>query len=369
LSNKQIFSATEIDSFLLCRKKWAFSYLDNLDPAPSKATELGSAVHKVLENYLRTNSITYDTTEGRIASTGLKFLPENLDPAHIERHIFFSIEAHIFHGFIDFFHHLGSQIWLIGDHKTCSSFSSALKPEELKTNTQANIYAQWAFRERNADTVKLKWIYYRTKSTPEARLVEASLTKDEALENFQPILQAANDIKKLLDEKALAKDQPKNLSACFKYGRCPYYAACKYDSKEIPTDQNNQLEASATRENSKYTHTESFSINKSNIKQEAFHLFIDCAPTKTGGDYQQTIELSELLKPILTKINTEKELKHYRLAGYGQHVGLIANYLTEHLKINPYDNRTAVLSSLRTPEGCDTLQTLTAAAGKVVRGF
>ncbi len=369
MSNKQIFSATEIDSFLLCRKKWAFRYLDNLDPAPSKAAELGSAVHKVLENYLRTNSITYNTTEGRIASTGLKFLPQNLDQSHIERHIFFSIEAHIFHGFIDYFHHLGSQIWLIGDHKTCSNFSSALKPDELKSNTQANIYAQWAFRERNADTVQLKWIYYRTKSTPEARLVEASLTKDEALENFQPILQAANDIKKLLEEKALAKDQPKNLSACFKYGRCPYYAACKHGSTEAQDNQSKLIVKKAAHEDGDNAHIPAPPLRESNTKQEAFHLFIDCAPTKTGGDYQQTIELSELLKPILTKINTEKELKHYRLAGYGQHVGLIANYLTEHLKINPYDNRTAVLSSLRTPEGCDTLQTLTAAAGKVVRGF
>lgn len=104
-------------------------------------------------------------------------------------------------------------------------------------------------------------------------------------------------------------------------------------------------------------------------KQKSFHLFIDCVPTKNEAPYERTVELSEILKPVLTKIQTEKELSHYRLAGYGQHVGLIANYLSEHLRNTAYDNRTAVLSSVKTPEGCDTLQTLTAAAGQVVRGF
>lgn len=100
----------------------------------------------------------------------------------------------------------------------------------------------------------------------------------------------------------------------------------------------------------------------------SFHLYVDCAPTKSK-DYEHTIELSELLEPVLSKIKTEKELSHYRLAGYGQHVGLIANYLTEHLHESAYDHRTAILSSIKSPEGCDTLQTLSAAAGFVVRGF
>ena len=107
----------------------------------------------------------------------------------------------------------------------------------------------------------------------------------------------------------------------------------------------------------------------SDLKSKSFHLFVDCMPTKSDATYERTIELSDLLKPVLTKIQIEKELSHYRLAGYGQHVGLIANYLSEHLKSIAYDDHTAILSSVKTPEGCDTLQTLTAMAGQVVRGF
>ena len=80
-------------------------------------------------------------------------------------------------------------------------------------------------------------------------------------------------------------------------------------------------------------------------KTRSFHLYIDCMPIKNENAYERTIELSELLKPVLTKIQIEKELSHYRLAGYGQHVGLIAQYLSDHLQNQAYNNRTAILST------------------------
>ena len=110
-------------------------------------------------------------------------------------------------------------------------------------------------------------------------------------------------------------------------------------------------------------------VNAEPIINNSFDLFIDCLPIKTAQNYKCTIELSELLKPILEKIKTEKDLKHYRLAGYGQHVGLISSYLGEYLRAKTFDQNTAILSSAKTPEGCDTLQTLMAEAGSVVRGF
>ena len=102
---------------------------------------------------------------------------------------------------------------------------------------------------------------------------------------------------------------------------------------------------------------------------KSFHLYVDCIPIKPNRAYERIIELSELLKPVFSKIQKEKDLSHYRLVGYGQHVGLIANYLLEHLKGSAYDNRTAILSNTKTPEGCDTIHTLTALAEQVVQGL
>lgn len=355
MSSKWILSATEIETFELCRRKWAFRYLDQIEIKPSAAAQLGSMVHKTLENYLIGNAIDIKTHEGQIASAGLHLLPKSLPKENIERHILFSHEGFIFQGYIDFFHHLGSQTWLIGDHKTCSSFSTALNSEELKKNIQANIYAQWFFKEKGAEEVRLKWVYYRTKGKAAAQCVEATIEKQEQPSLFEHLLTIAADIKELVEKGPVSSELPKNTSACFKYGPCPFYGHCKNDQRKP------QMLTVAREEE-----------NLSALLPQntgSFHLFIDCVPTKSENAYQRTIELSELLKPVLSQIQTEKQLSHYRLAGYGQHVGLIANYLENYLNEQHYDSSIAVLSSLKTPEGCDTLQTLSKAAGQIVRGF
>jgi CRISPR/Cas system-associated exonuclease Cas4 (RecB family) len=359
LSSKWILSATEIDTFETCRRKWAYQYVDAIKTPPSKAAEFGLLVHEWLQKHLTGESINHQTPEGRVATPGLHYLPKQLPKENVERPIFFMKDGNIFHGYIDFFEQVGCQTWLIGDHKTSSNLSKIPTPDELKKNIQANMYAQWAFTEKAADSIKLKWIYYRSQSTPKALCVETEISREEGEKNFEAITKIAKEILTIVRDKSPSSAQPKNLNACFKYGRCAFYSQCK-----------NSLVTAALVE-----HPCSTKINEADLssschnKANSFHLYIDCMPVKNASNYEHTIELSELLKPVLSKIQTEKELSHYRLAGYGLHVGIIANYLSEHLKNKAYDNRTAILSSSKTPEGCDTLQTLTAAAGQVVRGF
>jgi hypothetical protein len=359
LSNKWILSATEIEVFDTCRRKWAYQYLDGKKPPSSKAAIFGLAVHGFLQKYLTGHSIDYHTPEGRVASAGLHYLPKDLPKENVERPISFIKQGNIFHGYIDFFEQVGSQTWLIGDHKTTSNLNRVPTSSELKRNTQSNIYAQWAFTEKAADTVKLSWVYYRTQSTPKAQHVEATLSREEADANFDRISATANEIKSIVRDRLPSSDQPKNTSACFKYGRCAFFATCRRSTRATTINNDIPLTKDITE----------FIVPFSEPKPKSFHLYVDCVPTKNEAPYERTIELSELLGPVLTKIQIEKELSHYRLAGYGQHVGLIANYLSDHLLNNTYDDRIAILSSVKTAEGCDTLQTLTAAASKVVRGF
>lgn len=357
MSSKWVFSATEIETFDICRRKWAYIYLDGNKPPPSKAAEFGSAVHRVLERYLAGQDIDHRSPEGLVASAGLHHLPKRLPEENIERPIFFLSQGHIFHGYIDFFENVGCQTWLVGDHKTCSDLGRALSSDELKKNVQANIYAQWAFTEKLADKVQLRWVYYRTKSSPKSLCVDVELDKHTAEENFASIIIVADEIASIAKKRPSSSSLPKNTNACFKYGRCAFYAQCKGSASVVT--QSPKIDSSEHRMTSSST-------NKTSL---SFHLYVDCVPTKNDNAYARTIELSELLKPVLSKLQTEKELRHYRLAGYGQHVGLIANYLSEHLKIVAYDNHTAILSSAKTPEGCDTLQTLSAAAEQIVRGI
>ena len=84
MSSKWILSATEIDTFATCQRKWGFQYLDVIKPMPSKAAILGSAVHQVLQKYLTSNSIDYQKPESQIARAGLSFLPQNLSYRNVE---------------------------------------------------------------------------------------------------------------------------------------------------------------------------------------------------------------------------------------------------------------------------------------------
>jgi hypothetical protein len=348
LSKKWVLSASEIGNFTLCRRKWAYQYLDEIKAPPSKAAQLGTALHALLEKYLSREAIDHQSSHGKIISPGLSFLPKTIAKENIEKNIFFAKHGLMFNGVVDFCEQIGDKTWLIGDHKSASNLNSSLTSEELKKNIQANIYGQWAFSEKGAERVILRWIYYRTKGLAKAHCVEAELSKAESDENFASIVQSAQEILAIVKESGSSSQQPKNTSACFAYGRCAFFDRCK----------NNII----AREPKKMS-------DPNEPEPSSFDLYVDCIATKNKGDYDKTIELSELLKPVLAKIQAEKDLSHYRLAGYGQHVGLIANYLSEHLRNQAYSHRTAILSSTKTPEGCDTLQTLTAAAGRVVRGF
>lgn len=359
LSSKWILSATEIESFETCRRKWSYRYLDGLENPQSKSAELGSAVHSFLEKYLKNEPIDHQSKEGQIASAGFRYLPTKLSTKNVERSILFTKNGLFFRGIIDFSEDLGEKTWLIGDHKTTSDLNRALTTDELKNNIQANIYAQWAFTEKDAEEVQLRWVYYKTQSAPKAISVEAKISRQEAESNFDRIAATANEILSIVHNQQPTSTQPKNTSACFKYGRCPFFARCK--GTRVENYFSKQTKNSEVKEQKVPTLSQS--------KQSSFHLYVDCVPTKNIAPYEHTIELSELLKPVLSKIQKEKELSHYRLAGYGQHVGLIANYLSEHLHETAYDGRTAIISSVKTPEGCDTLQTLTAAASQVIRGF
>lgn len=359
MSNKWILSATEIDTFSTCERKWAYQYLEGIKPPPTRAASLGLLVHEFLQKHLIGHSVDHNSPEGLIASAGFHYLPKRLPVTNVERPILFLNNGHIFHGYIDFYQEIGSQTWLIGDHKTCSNLSNALNPDQLKANIQANIYAQWAFQELGAQTVKLKWIYYLTKGKPRATSIETEIKKDDQKSLFEPLIQIASDIKTIVERKTKTEELPKNLNACFKYGRCAFYNQCKGTAVE-----NRSSVYTVPREAKEYKVS-----SLCDAKSSSFHLYVDCLPTKASRPYKRTIDLSELLKPVLEKIQTEKDLKHYRLAGYGQHVGLIAHYLSDYLENNIFDNETAIISSLKTPEGCDTLQTLMAASSKVVRGF
>jgi len=71
-------SASSTETYLDCKRKWAYGYYWRVPRVTSPAAEVGNKVHDVLEHWLKTGEKPEDPNNRywRIAEPGLQFLPE-----------------------------------------------------------------------------------------------------------------------------------------------------------------------------------------------------------------------------------------------------------------------------------------------------
>jgi len=219
-------SASQFKTFSMCKRKWYIEKCtDAPKPEPSKAVVLGSAVHAVLEAYLRDGvEPDEETRAGRIAASGLHLLPEGV--LEIEREIKLQDIDPPLLGYIDVLDLTEPWMPVVIDHKTTSSWDWTKTEEELKSDPQMIAYARYALDQCTAaDTVEVCHIQYITKGAPEARRVAAVISREHVNEHWEKLKKVAAEIKatSLLDE---VEDVEPNLSACGAFGGCPYADTC-----------------------------------------------------------------------------------------------------------------------------------------------
>tara|TARA_R110000824_G_scaffold3746_16_gene17817 strand:- start:6118 stop:7746 length:1629 start_codon:yes stop_codon:yes gene_type:complete len=225
-SKIQHVSASQFKTFSRCKRKWFIEKCtDAPRPEPSKAMALGTAVHAVLEEYLRDGvEPDEETRAGRIAASGLHLLPEGV--LEIETEIKLQdIEPPLL-GYIDVLDLTEPWMPVVIDHKTTSSWDWAKTEEELRCDPQMISYARYALDECSAaDTVEVCHIQYKTKGAPEARRVSALLDREHVDDQWEKLKQLATEIKatSLFDD---VEEVEPNLSACGDFGGCPYADTC-----------------------------------------------------------------------------------------------------------------------------------------------
>ena len=222
----QHVSASQFKTFSRCKRKWFIEKCtDAPRPEPSKAMVLGTAVHAVLEEYLRDGVVPDEETRaGRIAASGLHLLPEGV--LEIETEIKLQDIEPPLVGFIDVLDLTEPWCPTVIDHKTTSSWDWAKTEEELRCDPQMISYARYALDEcAAADAVEVCHIQYKTKGAPEARRVSALLDREHVDEQWEKLRQLATEIKatSLFDE---VEEVEPNLSACGDFGGCPYADTC-----------------------------------------------------------------------------------------------------------------------------------------------
>jgi len=169
-------NVSQIKAFRQCPRLWAFGYVYGVQ-STGPALILGTAVHKLLESYLRDGTPipdpgealllahgAYETTlryPGAIASRGIHCLPYGglWQVEHEWKAVFQGVH---FRGTYDARMIGGETPWVI-DHKTTSGRRYALTPETLATDPQWIVYGWSTAEEFDAGTVAGMWVYYPTK--------------------------------------------------------------------------------------------------------------------------------------------------------------------------------------------------------------
>jgi len=220
-------SASSFDTWKACRRKWWYSQVERIATPQTDATQIGSDVHKVLETYLKTRSpIDVSVREGRIAASGLPFLPpkEDLKNWSVEAEVRLQCGDLPFIGYVDLYKHGDRlQVW---DHKTTgdSSWRWAKSPKQLAAFHQPLVYAYALVQNLGVPrpaTVDFRHIYYATKGTPQAMSVDANGVRFEDAEAmWAQFVEAASGMCAIMDTRTTAEDVTPNVEACGQYGGC-----------------------------------------------------------------------------------------------------------------------------------------------------
>lgn len=211
-------SPSQIKTWQLCPRKWAWDKLDQVPRPPSSPTaQLGTEVHKLAERYLIEGEFPPDTQAGEILKPALSLLPAPSADLIVER----KFRWRGFHGIIDLAYTDSTHGSVVHDHKTTGSPHYALDEETLPEDPQAIIYAAHAERD-----VTLHWLYIPTRGKHRPWRVEVPMGAEEAQKRVQPLVRTADLLRKVKRLGLKALDFPPQATACSAFGGCPYMSRC-----------------------------------------------------------------------------------------------------------------------------------------------
>ena len=241
-------SASQVQTFSDCQRKWAWRYVANVEEPPNAAAELGRAVHAVLEKYLNGGEIDFTAETGYIAAAGLEHLPKpGTEGLLVEEEFHFEgPSGHSYLGYKDL-----EMPGVVYDHKTTSDLKWQKTAEDLSKDIQATLYAVDYFRKHpDENDVELRWVYYQTRNTRKSAITILRVNQAEAWDRFQEIEKIAEQISEASTKKPL--ELPPNTNHCSAYGGCPHQGRCNlspFERMRSHMEQNKLLVALQAKKN------------------------------------------------------------------------------------------------------------------------
>ena len=212
-----------------CKMLWYLSYVAGKKPPPSLDQDIGSRIHKCLEDYI-THGVFPDTKteEGLIASSALHLIP-------MERAI--QSETHFddlpiqpsspmpLTGIIDVLCLDG--VPLVMDFKTTASKRWMKKSYELSSDIQLMLYAYLALTNAPLQSECDIALCYIGKKERWAQVVQTRVTRDQVVAFFEQALVPA------MQEMEIAgfcepEEMQRNYDFCSAYGGCALRDVCEH---------------------------------------------------------------------------------------------------------------------------------------------
>lgn len=236
-------SATRVDTFAKCKRKWAFEYIQRIPYAPSPWLAFGTLFHAHAERYFGTGKLPADfarllvtpndrLTEDEIAAKlflgSLKHWPKyRPNYFEVERAFQTEVPGGLFTGSVDLVLMLEQ---IIGDHKTTSDLKWAPDVGTLITWPQPVCYSYHTSKELGWTENRCRWVYTE-KATGRTQVVHTkdpipfSYWEDEWLGTYLPL---TTEMAELHAQQAdpLELSGAQDTDFCEAYGGCQFRHLC-----------------------------------------------------------------------------------------------------------------------------------------------
>ncbi len=245
-------SATQISTFELCNRKWAWRWLEGIKAPPNKFAQLGIDTHGKLEKWLKSSTVPAlekshadgehrkrDEQSVKLAQAMIPYLPtpQVVDPSNVERDELIVVQDVVFIVKIDLF--MPEMVSWDGvvrprthDHKTTGDFRWLPKANQIHYDPQAALYTAWSIIFTRKTEIDLQWNYVRTKGAIKVEPVCATVNDAMITPRMQANVETGRLIRRHLRETKRALDVVHDASACGEYGGCPYQERCGLNARE-----------------------------------------------------------------------------------------------------------------------------------------
>ena len=313
-------SASQLKTFRSCPRKWYFEKICKLPRPVSDSAELGRAVHKVLEDYLRDKAPLGTGPLDKIASQNVEHLPTHAKiGVEVALHKDLPIKDAPLDvvGFIDVVDFLNHEVV---DHKTTGAGGRyTLSAQELLSDPQMLLYGYaYLLNHPLLNRVRLTHLYYGTKK-PFSHRSTVQASREQLRAGYDGLVLTMEQMIEAAKHKNAAAVAP-NYNACSQFGGCPYGTPCReahsYTPKEEP--RASTRESSGISEPPPVTHN---THTNTEPKEEPRVVYIGCYPTR---GVSTPVDVMDAYKPAIEEIQTLKNVPHLALVDYGRGWALLA---------------------------------------------